>query len=166
MEQGSRPVSNFIFIADVTAFRGLSLSEYIEARTAHCTSMHKQCRECPKMLQVASSVSQKGFVKLKAAFVDSFSGVEYSQVKARRRLLQMPLACIRTDYGPGRSECVLIEYHHGVNYKNPCRSCCKMLFLSHLLQLWIKPSFIRSLVYVSQTGNESVCVTLFSRHLA
>ena len=64
------------------------------------------------------SVSQKGFVKLKAAFVDSFSGVEYSQVKARRRLLQMPLACIRIDYAPGRSECVLLEHHHGVNYKN------------------------------------------------
>ena len=120
-QQTSRSLSNFILITDgiyVTAFRGLSLPEYIEARTAHCTVMHKECRECPRMLQVATSVSQKGFVKLKAAFVDSFSGVEYSQVKARRRLLQMPLACIRIDYAPGRSECVLLEYHHGVNYKN------------------------------------------------
>jgi hypothetical protein len=79
MEQANRPLSNIADGIYVTAFRGLSLSEYIEARTAHCTAVHKQCRECSRMLQVATSVSQKGF-KQKAAFVDSFSSVEYLQV--------------------------------------------------------------------------------------
>ena len=110
-EQSNRSLSNFIVVADgiyTTALRGLSLLEYLEARTTYCTSTHKECQECPQMLQVAKKVSQQGFVQLKLAFVESFPSIEYTQVKARRRLLQMPLACIRIDFAPGRSECFLV----------------------------------------------------------
>lgn len=103
-EQTKRALSNFILITDgiyVTPFRGLSLPDYIEARTAQCTAMHKKCRECPQMLQVAKGVIQNGFMKLEAAFIGSFPSVEYTQVKARRRLLQMPLSCIWINFAPG-----------------------------------------------------------------
>ena len=158
-EQKSQALSNFILVADgisVTAIRGLSLHEYIEARTAHCRAMHKECRECPQMLQVAKYVSQNGFMKLKSAFVGSFPSVEYSQVKARRRLLQMPLSCVRVDYAPGQSECFLVEYHPGVNYVN----------LSKLLQSVLPKSpstvmdkpLIQSLLGLCQSDRERECV--------
>ena len=68
------------------------------------------------MLEVVEMVLQGGYVKLKAAFTTAFPGVSYNQQYARRRLLQMPLVCLRIDYRPGVSECILLEFV-GVNYK-------------------------------------------------
>ena len=70
------------------------------------------------MLHVANIVLRDGYVILKGAFTDSFPTIEYSSAHARRRFLQMPLACIRVDYHAGVSECVLIEYHPNTNYSS------------------------------------------------
>ena len=55
-------------------------------------------------------VLQGGYVKLKMAFTAAFPGVMYNQQYARHRLLQMPLVCLRIDYRPGVSECILLEF--------------------------------------------------------
>ena len=94
----------------------------------------------------------KGFAKLKAAFVDSFSGVEYSQVKARHRLLQMPSACTWIDFGPGQSECVLIEYHHGINYKNLSKLLQNVVPKSSLAA--VDKTLIHSLLGLCQSDRE------------
>ena len=70
------------------------------------------------MLRVANIVLRDGYVTLKNAFTDSFPSVEYNVTYARRRFLQMPLACIRVDYRAGISECFLIEYYPSANYSS------------------------------------------------
>lgn len=101
-----------------TAFRGLTLTEYIEARRSYCLFYHNRCTKCSKLLQIAETVLTIGFITLKQAFTTAFPTVTYTQFNAKRLLLQMPLVCLRLDYKPGKSECILIEYHDGVNYKN------------------------------------------------
>ena len=71
------------------------------------------------MLLVAETVMQNGFEKLKTAFTTVFSAVKnYNQHYARRRFLQMPLACLCIDYSPGVSKCILTEFLPSIDYKN------------------------------------------------
>ena len=70
------------------------------------------------MLQVAEMIIQNGFVKLKTAFKTAFPTVKnYNQQYACRRLLQIPLICLRIDHCPGISECILTEFIPSVDYK-------------------------------------------------
>ena len=118
-EQLSRNLANFTKKSDslyVTAFKGLNLSQYIEARRSYCALTHSECLECPLMLRVAKMVEENGFVSLKEAFTSCFPEVTYNPAHARRRLLQMPLACLRIDYDNGTSECYLVEHLTGCNY--------------------------------------------------
>ena len=78
---------------------------------------HNRCHKCSKLLQIAETVLTIGFITLKQAFTTAFPTITYTQFNAKH-LLQMPLVCLRLDYKPGKSECILIEYHDGVNYKN------------------------------------------------
>lgn len=55
------------------------------------------------MLLAANSVLSNGYVTLKSAFTQSFPSVDYNVTYARRRLLQMPLACIRIEFDSGVS---------------------------------------------------------------
>ena len=102
----------------VSIFQGLTLREYVCARREYCSCQHKQCVECPKMLLVAEIVLNNGCVKLKSAFLEAFPSVKYVQQHSRRRLLPLPLACVRIDYRPGQSECFLIEHNEAVDYRN------------------------------------------------
>ena len=71
---GNKVVDHYV-VADgiyTTALTGVSLQK-LEARTTYCTSTHKECQECPQMLEVAKKISQQGFVKFKLA---SFPSVE------------------------------------------------------------------------------------------
>ena len=99
-----------------TSFEGLNLSEYVTARSEYCKYTHNNCTECAAMLRVANIVLRDGYVTLKSAFTNNFASVEYNVTYARRRFLQMPLACIRVDYRPGVSECFLIEYYPSANH--------------------------------------------------
>lgn len=70
------------------------------------------------MLLAANSVLSNGYVTLKSAFTQSFPSVDYNVTYARRRLLQMPLACIRIEFDSGVSECFLTEHHPNANYSS------------------------------------------------
>ena len=100
----------------MSSFKGLDLCEYVQARTEHCKWNHNNCNECPAMLRVANVILRDGYVTLKTAFTENFPAVQYNVSYARRRFLQMPLACIRVDYRAGISECFLIEYQPNTNY--------------------------------------------------
>ena len=102
----------------ITSFEGLNLSEYVKARSEYCKCTHSNCKECPAMLHVANVVLHDGYVTLKSAFTESFPSVEYNVTYARRRLLQMPLTCIRIEYHAGVTECFLIEYYPNANYSS------------------------------------------------
>ena len=100
-------------------FQGLSLSEYIRARTEHCRNTHNSpCHECTSLLLIARGVEANGWKKLGEAFKSAFPNVTYTAAYARRRFLQMPLVCIRVDYKPGVHECYLLEHVPGVNYQH------------------------------------------------
>ena len=80
----------------VTLFRGLSLNEYIQARTLNCQRVDSQpCLKCNKMLYVASNVLRDGFVVLSTSFKEVFPTHMYKCDVAILRFLQMPLAAIR-----------------------------------------------------------------------
>ncbi len=74
----------------VTLFRGLSLTDYIQARTLYCSSTHSQpCLKCSKMLNVASNVLTDGYVLLSITFKQAFSTQIYKSDVAILRFLQM-----------------------------------------------------------------------------
>ena len=68
------------------------------------------------MLLAANSVLNNGYVTLKSAFTQSFPSIDYYVTYARRRLLQMPLACVCIQFDSGISECFLTEHHPNSNY--------------------------------------------------
>ena len=70
------------------------------------------------MIHVTDIVLHNDYITLKSAFTQSFPSVQYNVTYAHRRLLQMPLACIRIDYNAGVSECVLIDYSPNTNYSS------------------------------------------------
>lgn len=96
----------------VSSFEGLSLSEYLQARAAHCRLAHSDCSECPQMISVGEKILECGLLTLKDAFTYGFGTVDYTAFKARRRLLQMPLACLRIACDPTSksTECYVIEH--------------------------------------------------------
>ena len=109
-------ISDGIYIINLTGT--LTLKEYYIARKYYCSLHHSACKECSSMLQVTEMIIQNGFVKLKTAFTTAFPTVKnYNQQYTRRRLLQMPLICLRIDYCPGISECILTEFIPGFDYK-------------------------------------------------
>ena len=111
-EQCTQKLSQHAKLTDsiyISSFEGLNLSKYIQARTEHYKYTHSNCKECPAMLRVANIILRDGYLTLKSAFIESFPTVEYNVTYARRRFLQMPLACIRVNYRAGVSECFLIE---------------------------------------------------------
>ena len=113
-EQSKHNLSNSVINDGIysTAFRGLTLTKYIEARRSYCLLYHNRCNKCLRLLQIAETVLTIGFITLKQAFTTAFPTIIYTQFNAKR-LLQMPLVCLRLDYKPGKSECILIEYHDG-----------------------------------------------------
>jgi len=96
-----RTLSEHIKITDclfVSRFNGLNLKDYLTARNIICTRKHrKPCKECPGMCLAAKKVLDNGFVCLRSAYTESFPDVSYNVCHARRRFLQMPLACIHVN---------------------------------------------------------------------
>ena len=97
---------------------GLSLSEYLSALTAYCLSLHTTpCCVCNGLLKVGNAILEKGYCTLSEAFRLASPNVMYTAERARRKLLQMPLAalCIG-DPQKGRSFSILMEMFPGVDY--------------------------------------------------
>ena len=122
VEQTHRSLSNYLKVSDsvcTSIYQGLSLSEYISARTQHCQITHPlPCDECTSTLSVIQRIEQHGWEKLGEAFKNAFPNVSYTPQYARRRLLQMPLVCICVDYKPGVDDCFLLESVPRVNYQH------------------------------------------------
>ena len=96
----------------------MSLQEYINARSIYCCNKHSQpCIECMSMLSIANSVLTDGYAKLSETFKTAFPTLTYKSDIARRKILQMPLVCVRFGTpNEGTSSWFLFEYVEGVNY--------------------------------------------------
>ena len=108
-------VGDCVYISSVT---GLSLFEYLSARTAYCNDTHTNpCSKCSGMLKVAKIVLEQGYCTLSDAFRLASPMVKYTAEHARRKLLQMPLTCIRIgDPSKGQSFSILMEQYLGTDY--------------------------------------------------
>ena len=79
----------------VSKFEGLTLPEYLHARSIVCAHRHKKpCTECEGMIKVGKEIIEKGILKLSDAFKLCSPHVKYKSFQARRKLLQMPLAVV------------------------------------------------------------------------
>ena len=98
IEQSKRPLSKFQTLESdtrISVFEGLSLNDYANARSYVCKARHSQPRQlCSGMIKVARMIVDKGYLKLKDAFIMTSPGATYTSLHARRKLLQMPLVSI------------------------------------------------------------------------
>ncbi len=101
----------------VSLVEGLSLSEYVRAREAHCAQFHKSpCAKCGSVIRVAQLVLTEGYCSLPLAFSIVSPGVKYSAETARRKLLQMPLVAVHVgNPSKGNLFTILLEHCHGVD---------------------------------------------------
>ncbi len=99
IDQTRRPLSQFKTLSSDThssIFEGFSLHQYINVRKLVCNNKHNQpCVVCSKMINVAQTVLDKGFLKLKTAFKMVSPDLTYTALHARTKLLQMPLVSLR-----------------------------------------------------------------------
>ena len=80
----------------ISLFSGLSLCNYVTARTLFCELNHKTpCTQCIPMLNVAKLVIANGHVKLSTAFQQAYPTQKYKTDIALSRLLSIPLICIK-----------------------------------------------------------------------
>ena len=110
------------------------------------------------MLSVAQKIEQNGWEKLGESFKNAFPNVSYTPHHARRRLLQMPLVCVRVDYKPGVYEYFLLESIPGVNYQH----------FIHLFQAFtqhtppqtttLSKQELKSLLSVCKSDRERACI--------
>lgn len=97
-EQQKRNLSNYETLKEnvyISRFEGLTLDEYVRARSHVCSSIHKQTHcECKGALTVAKEILARRFLTLADAFKLCSPNVKYKSFHARRKLLQMPLAVV------------------------------------------------------------------------
>ena len=127
--QQKRKLSEHLKIQEnvfVSVHESLSLKQYVDVRQFICKQRHYQpCNDCLGMIDIAKRILNQGFIKLKAAMTISSPHVcNYKSSSARRKLLQMPLACI----GVGKMEqgtyCMyVVEKQDRVNYSTQGKTC-------------------------------------------
>ena len=101
----------------VSNFYGLSLKEYVYARSLLCKAEHSLCSACPPMLLIAESVIADGHCRLSESFKKAFPSLSYKTDIARRKVLQMPLVCIRLRDEWGQFVWYIFEHIKGTNYQ-------------------------------------------------
>lgn len=102
IEQSKNNLSDYISLEDniyISKFEGLTLREYVNARTSICANLHKlhsnKClHNCEGLLKVANIVIKEGFVKLKHAAELCSPNVKCTSAHARRKLLQIGIGSI------------------------------------------------------------------------
>ena len=84
-----------------------------------CDNKHNQpCVVCSGMIDVAQTVLDKGFLKLKSAFKMVSPDITYTALHARRKLLQIPLVSLGIgDQSKGNYSIYLVEKQCSVQYK-------------------------------------------------
>ena len=81
-------------------FEGLGLAEYVMAKKTNCDRYHNNCKQgCPEMVKAGQIVLEEKYVALPTLWRRVFPLVKYDCEKAQRRLLQMPVACVRLKEG-------------------------------------------------------------------
>ena len=110
-------ISDGVFVSQLS---DLPLVDYASFLSKLCNTGHCQpCVHCSALLKVADIILKEGVCPLRQAFELTSPGLTYDTIKARRKLLVMPLAAVRIgDPSSGVASTVLMEFFPGVNYQN------------------------------------------------
>ena len=161
-EQCNNRLSDCIKVSEsiyVSKCDSLTLSEYVEARKEFCKDVHKYgtC-DCTSMLHVATTILNEGFLSLKQAYTQHFPSVKYKSDHARRRLLQMPLACVRIDFRPGVSECYILEHRPQTNYESIVSLLKNVVHKDSDKRSSLSKHEVKSLLAICQSDRERECI--------
>ncbi len=104
-------------------------------------------------LSIGQLVLENEYINLKLVFQSNFDLKNYNPHHARRRVLQMPLACLTIEYGPGNTECILVKYNQSVDYTSYARYINKSRCQYLLLRICIK-KMLKSLLQLCESDRE------------
>jgi hypothetical protein len=86
-------------------FDVLNLAEYVFAKESYCHLYHNDCKQrCKEMVTAGRIVLEEKFVPLPGLWRRSFPTINHDSEKAQRKLLQMPVACLKLTRG-----CYVVE---------------------------------------------------------
>ena len=107
----------------LSKFSDISLSQFVTVNSAECTASHYQpCAMCSPFLSIASIILKNGYHSLREGFTVVYPRVPYDTEKAKRKLLVMPLACIRIRQpSGGKAFNLLLELMPAVDYSKIAR---------------------------------------------
>ena len=84
----------------ISSFEGLDLHQYRLAKAENCRQYHECCKSgCREMVNAADIVIRQQCIPLGVLWRKCFPSKPYDCEKSQRRLLQMPVACIRFQHG-------------------------------------------------------------------
>ena len=144
----------------VSLFSGLTLSEYIYARSLHCQSAHSPpCSKCEGFLSVAKLIIEQGHCNLSSAFAMLASMKRYTSEYARSLLLQMPLVsiCIRNPE-KGHSFSILMEKFSGTDYSRIGSILNSLVNTIQPKEISLEKSVVKALLGIAQSDHERNCI--------
>ena len=145
----------------VSLVSGLSLSKYVEARSAYCSFAHgNPCSKCECLLQVATIILEQNDCSLAQAFRVAAPGRKYTAEFARCLLLQMPLICIWIGKpSQGNSFSILAEKFSGTDYRKLGAIINGMAINTYVPKgVSFEKSVVKVLLSIAQSDCERECL--------
>ena len=157
---GNQLEQNICETVHISLFSGLSLSEYLEARSLHCQNSHTyQCFKCERFIKVAEKILEDGYCSLSDAFRMVAPDVTYTAEHARRLLLQMPLVAIRIgDPKKGCSFIILMEKFPGTDYSKMANILAGLANSSMPHTFSLEKPVVKMLLSIAESDRERECL--------
>ena len=144
----------------VSLFSGLTLSEYVHARSLHCQFAHSPpCSRCEGFLSVAKLVIEQDHCTLSSAFAMLAPMKSYTCEYARSLLLQMPLVsiCIGSPK-TGHSFSILMEKFSGTDYSRIASILNSLVNTAPPKESSLEKSVVKALLSIAQSDHERNCI--------
>ena len=107
-------------------FGVLNLAEYVLVKENYCHLYHNDCKQhCKEMVKAGKTVLEERSVSLPSLWRRSFPTINYDSEKAQRKLLQMPIACLKFTRG-----CFVVEKRGRGLYEEIKSEICSKFTLS------------------------------------
>ena len=139
----------------------MTLAEFCHACKAYCLERHNQntCQECAHMIIAAGIVQRETICLLSSLFRQAFPNVTYRSHEAKKRLLKMPLVCIRVGKPlDGTSQLVVMELVKGADYVKIQQMLTTQLKKSPSLTSTLNKQDVKQLLNLAQSNCEKECL--------
>ena len=111
------------------------------------------------MLQVANVMLKEGFIKLREAYQLVSPNPKYDTGKAKRMLLQLPLASIRVGQpNSGTAYTLLVEHQKSLDYNKFSIMINSLLKCSQAATKCIDKSTVQKLLGIVQSDHKRQCI--------